>query len=846
VTKEEEDKLKEEEKKARMAESFSDIQNTIRDAFSTLYKSSSTSGNEVAVDSSPWIRDFYASYIIYEDKGTYYKLSYSLLDGEVKFGTEPKEVKQEWVEERSKQAQSEDGIEENFKAGIEILQMAESDPKGSSWEVTICVPGFTKNGWNIPDETLKADVGLFENVDVNLFDFKKGATHLPDQLFNLKSLLVKKKVGWIDGVKHIAGMGIKGTLHFLDSAKWLGKNLLKAKKAGQSGYGLSFDYAVRSRQEVMEGKTVRKLLKFIKNDDNSVDIVTRPAAGGRFERAVAAMPPEKEDFFMNKETLWKLIQEKRPDLLDGKTLEGITDDEVASLARMAMEPVPQKEVITKKVEEQVKTPIDGEGKGNGPDLLNEIKLMQCKMDLKDRLADSDLPDIFKKRIEKNFSGRIFTAEELDGRIGEDKDMVAKMAEQGKEKTPAGDGHIPAPVRSNIYVGLDTETKASMALDRMFGLSQEDVKESAKHTTLNNQPFFTDGRCVQDCEHFDEVPAFRGVREAYEFFTGDIDGNGMFNRDNLPGSLRAQMNITSTTFTYLLGNTLGRRLVKQYRETNYGEDMIISYQKSVKDFRQQEAVLIGGFPDLATVNPEVADYQEINSITDEEATYSLLQKGNILTISRKYIINDDIGTIQRKIDALGRAARRTHAKYVWNIPINNTALCTDGTAMFTNGHGNLGATALSFATAIVSYLFLAKTTEKDSSERLCLLNDPNVKPTIVYPVDVFATAESVINDDFYYSSNDLTTKTRNPLKGKVKGFQNGLMSDTNDWMMFMPKEVGDIIEMGYLGGRKEPLMFVADGEQSERMFLADDRRYKILFEFAGTPVDYRQGYKAVVT
>ena len=65
-------------------------------------------------------------------------------------------------------------------------------------------------------------------------------------------------------------------------------------------------------------------------------------------------------------------------------------------------------------------------------------------------------------------------------------------------------------------------------------------------------------------------------------------------------------------------------------------------------------------------------------------------------------------------------------------------------------------------------------------------------------------------------------------------------------MFLPATEVDIIEMGYLNGRQEPEVFVADGPTSEQMFVADEMRYKIRHEYAGTPVDCVGGYKGSVT
>jgi cation transport regulator ChaB len=761
-------------------------------------------------DSDIYLQEVYPAYVIYELASQYFKLPYSILEGNVQFGDNPIEVQNEWVEAKSQGAED----DEFFNTAMR-LDLAK-DPEGSSWDVTICKPGFTKNGWFIPDETLAQGAALFENVDVNLFELPQGATHLPDPLFDLKSLLVKNKVGWIDQVKHQAGEGLKGVLHFLDSAQWLGRNIMQAMKDGVAVYGLSYDCPVRAKKDMVDNKPVLKIIKFLSAD--SVDIVSRPAAGGQFNRAVASVPVQEKEKVMDKKQLWEMILKARPALLTGKELDKVTDEEMVSLARMAMDPEkkqPDDNLVTKE----------------------DLEKMRCGMDLKDKLSGSDLPEPAKERIRKTFEGRVFAPADLEGAIAGEKDYLAKMAVKPEDEL------VPA---RTIVVGIGTLEKAQMAMDRTFGLTKETMLSLARMERLDHRPFFGDVRSTQDYADFDQIPAFSGLRDMYEFFTGDPEVNGRFNRKRLPADLRASADINSATFSFVLGNTLGRRLVNQYRETDYGEDLLISVRKPVKDFRTQEAVLIGGFGDLDPVDPELADYVEIAPITDEESTYAILQWGNILTITRKIVINDDISTLLRAVNSLGRAARRTHANYVWKFFINN-ANCSDGTAWFTGAglHVNLGAAALTQATALIAYQALAKMTEKDSGERLGMLDAPDVKPTLIYPVDLLATAEGIVNDDFYFSANDLTTKLRNSLKGKILGRMISRFTDANDWGLIMPNNVIDIVEMGYLNGRQEPEMFLADAPQAEQVFVADKIRHKVRLECAGAVIDYRGGYKAVV-
>jgi len=766
-----------------------------------------------------YLSEVFPSYLIFEIDGKYFKAGYSILDGEVQIGTDETEVEKAWVEARAAQ----DVCDDTFAARLRLD--SPKDPEGSAWEVTICEPGFTKNGWYLPAEVLKSAAALFEGVDVNLFELPAGAVHVPVSLYGEKPRLAKNKAGWIDAVRFAADKGLCGVLHFLDSAKWLGKNLLSAASRGADAYGLSYDCPVRAKMAVIEGKTVLEVKEFLAAD--SVDIVTRPAAGGKFIRAIAARKEE----VMDKETLWELITEKRPDLLDGKSLDTISDEEITGLARMAMEPPAPADA----------NPGAGDGNEEEPTDKNaltkdDLALFRCELALDKAVDTSDLPDAAKARVRGLFTGKTFESEELVRAIAAEKDYLAAM-----QPKPADDPVIAQGVR----VGLGTLERAQLAVDRTFGATAEEMKTFSRMTRLDNRPFFDDPvlRSVQDIESFDEIPPFTGLREMYAFFTGDTEVTGNFIRKNLPADLRASADITSATFTYVLGNTLGRRLVSEYRTTDFGEDLFISVRKPVKDFRQQEAVKVGYFDDLDTVDPETADYQEIAAVTDEESTYTLAQKGNLLTITRKTIINDDVSIVQRLVLRLGRAARRTHAQYVIDTWIDNDN-CSDGTAWHTSGHGNLGSTALSITTALVAYKALGKMTEKDSAKRIGLLDDPSAKPILIHPVDLFDTADIVCNNEYYPGSSS-NINDRNPMRNRIVPRTLSILTDTDDWGLILPANLVDHVEMGYLNGRQEPEMFVADSPQSEQVFVADKIRHKIRHEYAGTPVDYVGSYKAEV-
>jgi hypothetical protein len=719
---------------------------------------------------------------------------------------------------------------------IHFQAARQADTTGLVWEVVIIAPGLGLGSprfyWG--EEVLQAAVAdkIFDGVDINAYELTTDFfSHLriPDMglLEDVKRFLSSRKVGWIERTWW-EPEGIKALIKFLPDQAWLPRTIQHGIEQGnQNVLGLSIDARIRGFNVMVDSQPVCLATQIV--SASSVDVVTHPAAGGKFIRAVAGLM--RQENVMNRAKLLAMINKQRPDLLAGIDQATITDEAILQLAQQAMTPKPAaqdqagagQQAQQGLTLEQVKTLV-----------ADETKVVEqraaCGRMLDVTLGASQLPEPTQTRIRERFTGSIFDQAALDTAVKGEKEYLAQMG--GMPAFNLGD-------QGRAQVGLSTAGKIGAAVDLMFGITPQANTDLSALRTLYHEPTF-EARAAQD---YDGVPRLTGLRELYVLLTGDGDISGRFNRDGLSADLRAAQDITSATFSFALGNTMSRRLVMDYRATDFQEGLLITTRKPVVNFKQQEAVNVGYFGDLDTVDPETGDYEEITGVTDEEATYTIGQKGNILTVTRKLIMNDDLSVLPRLVSRLGRSARRTHAKYVWGLWINNTN-CSDGTAWFTAGHGNLGSAALSFATALTGYLALAKMTEMDSGERIGLL-DGGVKPVLVYPVDLMATAEKIINDDDYYSSNDLTTKTRNPLKGKITGAQLSLLTDANNWGLLLPPTEADMIEMGYINGRQDPEMFLADSPQSEQVFVADKTRYKVRHEYAGTVIDFRTGYKAEV-
>jgi hypothetical protein len=433
--------------------------------------------------------------------------------------------------------------------------------------------------------------------------------------------------------------------------------------------------------------------------------------------------------------------------------------------------------------------------------------------LRDELPASGLPEIAQRKVEKEvlrmFAGRVATTADVKIRINEEKNFLTEF-------TGSSGGQI------NVLTEQPERVQAAM--DKAFGL---DV----------------------DSKFRDVKPL--GLRAAYDLFTGDEDVSGVIrrmspDRERLNAAFCEYMNLSAAfstaSFAFALGNTLYRRLIKAYKAVDFSEDILISYKRNAKDFKTLESVRIGYFQDLPDVNPEVQDYSEITMIDDEEIAYHLNQKGVILSCTRRAILNDDLRSIDQMAAGLGRAAKRTFARRVWNPLINNATFQPDGLAIFCLTHGNLGtlgltndATGIATLTAAMAQMYYM--TEKDSGETLALQAKYEAVPRQMQETARALNQPWPMGGQFnphagYFGRDNERIKTC------------PLLIDQYDWYLIAAAEDTELIEVAFLNGREEPEMVIADNPLVGQMFTSDKLQYKIRHEYECAAADYRGFFKGM--
>jgi hypothetical protein len=145
--------------------------------------------------------------------------------------------------------------------------------------------------------------------------------------------------------------------------------------------------------------------------------------------------------------------------------------------------------------------------------------------------------------------------------------------------------------------------------------------------------------------------FDSLFDAYVTVSGDANGHYI--------GKRVRQNAVLPSFEDLLANVLNRLLWEDYIPTDYRWRDLVTSVTSPRDYRQNVRTGLTYVPDLP-VFAEDQPFAELAALSDVQgqATYSVLERGALLSFSRRVIINDDVDLIKRWSLQAGRSAWRT--------------------------------------------------------------------------------------------------------------------------------------------------------------------------------------------
>ncbi|MGI2142250.1 ClpP-like prohead protease/major capsid protein fusion protein [Shewanella baltica] len=241
-----------------------------------------------------------------------------------------------------------------------------------------------------------------------------------------------------------------------------------------------------------------------------------------------------------------------------------------------------------------------------------------------------------------------------------------------------------------------------------------------------------------------------------------------------------------------------------------------------DFKIAQRVGLGDFNSLRQVR-EGAEYKYV-TVGDHAQQIALATYGELFSITRQAIINDDMSMLTDIPMKMGFAAKGTIGDLVYAVLTQNPKM-SDGKALFHAEHGNLGAGVPSVAALDANRMLMRK--QKSGNRSL------NIRPEFVLcPVALETTMNQIIKSSSVKGA-DVNAGIANPIQNFAEVIAEPRLDDSSAVQWFLAAGQGrDTVEIAYLDGIDTPYI------EQQQGFTIDGVATKVRIDAGVAPLDYR--------
>lgn len=320
---------------------------------------------------------------------------------------------------------------------------------------------------------------------------------------------------------------------------------------------------------------------------------------------------------------------------------------------------------------------------------------------------------------------------------------------------------------------------------------------------------------------------------YDFAREAAERSGMktFGADPLH-VVRGAITQGTSDFPVILENTMHKSLLAAFNAASDTWSQFCATD-SVSDFRDWKRIDTGTISSLDVVN-ELGEFTNL-AIPDGQAEHiSVKTRGNIVTISRQAIINDDLSYFNRISNMLGRAAARSIERDVYALLTANPTM-DDGNALFSSAHANYDSSGNAIGISSLGDARNAMMSQMDLSGNDYI--DGNKPVVLLCPLSKGQLArETILSVYDPETSNKL--QRRNDAYNIVSTIIDSPRLSGNGWYIFADPRSNPVIEVAFLNGNRSPYL------ETETGFDVDGTRYKVRFDYGVGAIGYRGAYHNV--
>lgn len=245
---------------------------------------------------------------------------------------------------------------------------------------------------------------------------------------------------------------------------------------------------------------------------------------------------------------------------------------------------------------------------------------------------------------------------------------------------------------------------------------------------------------------------------------------------------------------------------------------------LSDFKTAHRVGLGGFPSLRKVR-EGAEYKYVTT-SDRGETIALATYGEIFSITRQAIINDDLNQMTDIPLKMGRAAKATIGDLVYTVLTANPKL-SDGKNLFSTDHKNLASGGVDVSSLDAARQLMR--TQKDAGSNRPL----NIRPAFMLVPTALETAANQTIKSASVKGADVNAGIINPIQNFATVIAEPRLDDNSAKAWYLAAAQGmDTIEVAYLNGVDLPYIDQQEG------FNSDGIATKVRIDAGVAALDYR--------
>ncbi|WP_329502700.1 ClpP-like prohead protease/major capsid protein fusion protein [Klebsiella aerogenes] len=279
--------------------------------------------------------------------------------------------------------------------------------------------------------------------------------------------------------------------------------------------------------------------------------------------------------------------------------------------------------------------------------------------------------------------------------------------------------------------------------------------------------------------------------------------------------------SSSDFSFILQDVANKSMLQGWSDSPETFDKW-TRAGNLPDFKPGHRVGLDTFPRLREVRPG-AEYKYA-TIGEKGEKIILATYGELFSIDRQSIINDDLSVLSTIPMSMGRAAKATIGDLVYAVLQTNPAL-SDGVQLFSDEHNNYFAGELSVET--LSSLRSQMRLQKSQAGQVL-----NIVPKfLIVPAVQESLAEQIIRS--ISIPGTMNSGVHNPVKDSLDIIVEPRLDGVDEDAWYLAAAQGsDTIEVAYLDGNATPYLDSTEG------FTVDGMTYKVRIDAGVAPMDYR--------